>query len=89
MGGYTGVCSFCTPLDVHDLKAPLITDHNSLRTQPRYSGTRSGVRCITIQVQCTSFIEDGHPSDYWRPEDYRTQVLITWKSDSVYPLYTE
>ena len=69
VGGYTGVYSFCTPMDICDLKNPLITDHNSLRTQPLYSGTMCGVRCITIQVQCVSFAEGGVPSDYWRPEN--------------------
>ena len=67
MGGFTGIYSCCTPLDVHDLEDPLITDHNSLRTQPHYIGIR--FYNITIQVQCISFIEGGHPSDYWRPED--------------------
>ena len=68
---YTGVCSCCTLLYVHDLKGPLITDHNSLRTQPlhRETNTRIGVRCNTIQVKCISFIEGGIPSDYWKPED--------------------
>ena len=71
-GGYTGVYSCSTLLDIHDLKGPLITDHNTTRTEPLHNSTntRSGVRCITIQVQCISFIEDGIPSDYWRPEDY-------------------
>ena len=69
IGGYTGVCSCSTPLNVHDHEE-LITDTNSLRTQPLHTGTRSGVRCITIQVQCVSFIEDGVPSDYWGPETY-------------------
>ena len=85
MGGYTGVYSCCTPLDVHDLKNSLITDHNSFRTEPLHTGTRSGVRCITIQVQCVSFIEGGHPSVYWWPEIYiymyiskRIQVLILY-----------
>ena len=68
--GYTGVYSCYTPLDIHNLKDPLITEHNSLRTQPLYieTKTRSGVICITIQVQCIFFIEGGIPSDYWRPE---------------------
>ena len=83
MGGLTGVYSCRTPLDVHGLKNPLITEHNPLRTEPLHTGTRSGVRRITIQVQCVSFIEDGHPSGYWWPESYvymyiskRIQVLI-------------
>ena len=58
--GFTGVYSCCTSLDVHDHEDPLITNHNSLRTEPRYIG----IRGITIQVQCISFIEGGHPSDY-------------------------
>ena len=61
--GYTGVYSCCTPLDVHDYEDPLITDHNSLRTEPLYTG----MKFYTIQVQCISFIDSGHPSDYWRP----------------------
>ena len=60
------------------------TDHNTLRTEPLQTGKRSGVRCITIQVKCISFIEGGHPSDYWRsetcnPVDTSSQI----KSDSV------
>ena len=69
VGGCTGVYSCCTPLDVHDLKNPSITDINCLRTQPLHTGVRNGVRCITIQVKCISFIEGGVPSDYWRSED--------------------
>ena len=65
MGGFTGVYSCCTPLDVHDHKTHLITDYNSLRTEPLYSG----IKFHTIQVQCISFIDGGHSSDYWRPED--------------------
>ena len=56
-------------MDICDLQNPPITEHNSLRTQSLYSGTGSGVRCITIQVQCVSFAEGGVSSDYWRPED--------------------
>ena len=46
VGGYTGVYSCCTPLDVHDHEDPLITDHNSLRTEPLYAG----ITFYTIQV---------------------------------------
>ena len=69
VGGCTGVYSCCTPLDVHDHEDLLITDHNSLRTQPSNTGMRFCIRCITIQIQCVSFIDGGHSSDYWRPDD--------------------
>ena len=46
VGGCTGVYSCCTPLDVHDHEDPLITDHNSPRTQPLYTG----IKVYTIQV---------------------------------------
>ena len=84
VGGYTGVCSFCIPMDVHDLKDPLSTNHSSLRTEPLHIGTRSEVRCITIQIQCVSFVEGSISSDYWRPENYRIPFLyiITWKFNS-------
>ena len=65
VGGFTGVYSCCTPLDVHDHEDPLITDNNSLRTEPLFTG----IKFYTIQVQCISFIDGGHPSDYWRPQD--------------------
>ena len=72
LGSYTGVYSCCTPLDVHYLKDTLLTDYNSLRTQPLYIiGNRSQSSRITIQVKCISFIESGIPRDYYYiPGDY-------------------
>ena len=46
VGGFTGVYSCSTSLDIRDHEDSLTTDHNSLRTEPLYTG----MKFYTIQV---------------------------------------